>query len=279
MALSDASLAELMAELRTRLRHFLSGAVARGTRAAPLGGQDPAPVVANAREPGPLDLAGRASLAARLLAVVLGSREDAAAIDLARSFAELADALAGTPAPLPGSALEVGLRQLVRELEGLAITWDRESEPDLRQAWSNLRALGDRLWADTPSPRNVQAGSALEAAGSPSMRAGSGHAVWLLVAGDLRRATLRRRLARAGWTVDCLPDAEAVLARLERSRPSAVICDDAAPCRHHSRLRRLLPPSAPTVIQIRGRASRDQTREPLWLPPFRPEDLASRLAD
>ena len=282
MTLSDASLTELVAELRERLRPFMTSPP----------GQPSPPETGQALGP-----SGRAALAARLLVVLLGSRQGPAAAAVAKAFGELAEALAITPAPLPGSALEDGLRRLAREFEDLALALEAGEVRGLERAWSSLREVGDRLWPLEPGRRSEpvtgramtpHAGPAPAPAPAAAAPAGTGStesapqrlAVWLLVAGGLRRETLRRRLEQAGLAVVCPADAATAVARLTRERPAAVICDDAAPARHGSRLQMLLPAAAPPVILVRGRrAGAVESRQGEWLPPFRTADLLARLGE
>jgi hypothetical protein len=264
MTLSDASLTDLVAELRERLRSFM---------AAPLGQSPVQP------QPGPLSPAGRAALAARLLSVMLGDRHGDDAVLAARAFDELADALHATPDALPGSVMEAELRRLAGEFEDLALAWEAGEARDLTAAWRSLRDLGDRLWASTktatqPAPPPPAPSRTLETPAPPGRRS-----VWLLVAGDLRRATLRRRLEAAGLAVVCLVDADAAARRLATERPHAVICDDAEPARFGSRLQRMLPPASPPVVVVHGRpAGEPAAGSNLWLPPFRTADLLDQLA-
>jgi len=251
MALSDSSLTELVAELRQRLRHFVAG--------------PPGLAAAATVEPGPLSPAGRAALAARLLAVALEDQGDAGTGEAAAAFTELATVLSALPTPLPGSELEAGLGELAREFEDLAAAWDRGERRDLAGTWDQLRSLGDRLW-----PRE----QARAAAPVP----GRGE-VWLLTAGVLRRTLLRRRLEAAGLRVTCLADTAAVVSRLADERPVALVCDDAAPTHHCSRLLRALPAAAPRVIQITAGAGAKAAGVPSWSPPYRPADILALLAD
>jgi CheY-like chemotaxis protein len=278
MALSTASLADLVAELRERLRPFMSAADER--LAAREGEADRSSEEPAAQQPGPLGPAGRASLAARLLAVVLGDRRDRTSRQMGQALEHLAATLAATPAPLCGSALEGGLGRLALELEQLARVWDRKIDADLCEAWRSLREVGDGLW---PPPGGEVVGSAQKDAARPPREPRRSGVLWLLVAGRLRGQTLRRRLEAAGWSVACLSDPASAVVRLDEERPTAIICDDAAPARHHSRLRRLLPSAAPPVITVRGRrqtAAADARGGPddlVWLPPFSPGDLAARI--
>jgi len=250
MNLHDASLSDLVAELRERLRHLTNGVAAgAGTR-------------------GPLGPAGRAALAARLLAVGLAERTDQAGRDAARALEDLADALTAAPAPLPGSVWEADLGRLARLFEELAAAWDRHDPAALHEAWSDLQQAGSRLWSPPVAP---------VAAADPTPRPAPGAAIWLLVTGSLRRATLQRRLADAGLAVECLADAAVVAARLGRERPAAVVCDDAAPDRHGTHLRAVLPPGAPPLVLVRGRPGRQEPGDRVWLPPYRVEELLATL--
>ena len=259
MALSHTSLTELVAELRERLRHFAAGP----------------PGDASARPPaGPLEPAGRATLAARLLAVVVGARQGADATAAAKAFEDLAEMLDTAPRPLPGSAWEADMGLLAREFEALAGAWDSGDDPALAASWRALRAVGDRLWAQPPS-------AAAEAAPADDVTdAGAADTVaevWLLIAGSLRRASLRQRLVNAGLKVDCPADIETVTRRLVEERPAALICDDAAPTRYRSRLIRHLPSPAPPLILVRSRAGGRDPAAAVWLPPFDPDELLARL--
>ncbi|HOX24875.1 MAG TPA: hypothetical protein PLL30_03805 [Candidatus Krumholzibacteria bacterium] len=249
-ALSDASLTELVAELRERLRHFDAG--------------PPGAVATPASGPGPLGPAGRSALAARLLSVVLGAREEPASGATATAFAMLAAALAASPPPLPGSALETELGLLASEFESLTAKWDRGEERALGDAWEAVRRAGDRLW---PPDRSA----------TPAV--GPSRVVWLLTAGSLRRRLLERRLRAAGLQVECHADVDSALARLDQRPPAALICDDAAPMRHCSRLRRRLPPSAPPVIQVSSSLGAQRGGPAIWTPPYRAEDLLRLLGD
>lgn len=259
MSLSESSLTDLLAELRERLRSLMAAPPAPG-RVQP--------------QPGALSPAGRAALAARLLAVMLTDRQGADAAAAARGFDQLAEALLTTPAALPGSEMEAGLRRLAGEFESLALAWEAGEARDLNRAWRTLRELGDSLWAPVAAaaPPPIPA----PAAGpQPTER----DSVWLLVAGDLRRATLRRRLEAAGLNVVCPADAAAAVRRLATERPAAVICDDAEPARFGSRLQRALPPSAPPIVLVHGRPAAElATSQNLWLPPFRTAELLAKLA-
>jgi len=261
MTLSNASLTELVAELRERLRHFAAG---------PPGGAEVASPA------GPLEPSGRATLAARLLAVVVGARQGPDAAAAAKAFEGLADVLDTAPRPLPGSAWEADLKLLAREFETLAGAWDSDNEPVLVATWRSLRAVGDRLWAQ-PLPQTAAAPSAVAAADPAPAGEVVVAEVWLLTAGLLRRTSLRQRLVAAGLKVDCPEDIEAVTRRLVEERPAALICDDAAPTRYHSRLVSCLPASAPPVILVRSRTIGLDPAVTVWLPPYDTDELLGRL--
>jgi len=264
MNLSEASLTELVAELRERLRHFASG---------------PPGVGAPKATAGPLDQAGRAALAARLLAVVLASRKGRDAAEAARAFESLAEALAGAPTPLPGSAWEADLGLLARSFETTAAAWDRDDTPALATTWRDLRLVGDRLWS-----RPGEAGPAVAApepqetqGADPAPSRAAGRSIWLLVAGSIRRASLGKRLRSAGFVVDCPETVEDVIARLADERPAAVVCDDAAPAHFRSHLLGRLPESAPPVILLRSRTTAVDPGGKAWLPPYDIAELLDRL--
>lgn len=289
MDLSDVSLTELTAELRKRLRRLLSGPTRRADTAAAAGRQGSPSQAVPSTPPGPLAPAGRAALAARLLAVVLGDRDSGQAAQVAQAFDELAEALNEIAEPLPGSALDNALCRLASGFEDVAMAWDSAPQRELRQAWRNLRDLGDQLWSQPAEPEAAVASGAPSggpqaepATGPPpaaTAEARSGPMLWLMVAGDLRRFLLQRRLEAAGWTVECLPDVETAISRLAQARPSAVICDDAAPARHRSRLRRVLPAPAFPVVLVQSRPAKAAADQMVWLPPFRTVDLRARLGD
>ena len=260
MALSNTSLTELVAELRERLRHFA---------ARPPGGAEAA------LPAGPLEPSGRATLAARLLAVVVGARQGPDATAAAKAFEDLAEVLDTAPRPLPGSAWEADLKSLAREFETLAGAWDSDNEPVLAATWRSLRAVGDRLWAQ-PLPAAAAAPSVVDVA-DPAPAGEAAAEVWLLIAGSLRRASLRQRLVAAGLKVDCPEDIEAVTRRLVEERPAALICDDAAPTRYRSRLVSCLPASAPPVILVRSRTIGLDPAAAVWLPPYDADELLGRL--
>jgi hypothetical protein len=257
MPIDDASLTDLVAALRERLRHLDHGPAAGSGTAGPLG-------------PG-----GRTALAARLLAVALADRPDAAGRDAARALEQLADALAGTPTPLPGSAWEADVTRLAAEFEALAAAWDGHDPLALARAWQRLREVGDRLFADpqTAAPAPPAASPTRATPPQPPPAA----TIWLLVTGTLRRRTLQARLTEAGLGVVCPADAAAVTARLSRERPAAVVCDDAAPTRHWSELRDQLPADAPPLVLVRARSDGGMAGGAVWLPPYRPEDLFPHL--
>ena len=262
MTLSNSSLTELVAELRERLRHFAAG---------PPGGAEAA------LPAGPLEPSGRATLAARLLAVVVGARQGPEAAEVAGAFESLAEVLDTMPRPLPGSAWGADLGLLAREFEILAGAWDNGDEPSLVATWRSLRSVGDRLWAqplsaaEAPPPPVVEVAEPAPAAG---VAAGE---VWLLIAGSLRRTSLRRRLMAAGLKVECPEDLETVTRRLVDERPAALICDDAAPTRYRSRLVDRLPASAPPVILVRSRTIGRDPAAVVWLPPYDANELLARL--
>lgn len=262
MTLSDVTLTDLLAELRERLRLFVAELPQR-------------PIAPPS--PGPLGPAGRAALAARLLAVMLAGHQSELAAAAAEAIKELAEVLAAAPVPLPGSAMEQGLRRLARDLEELALAWEAGEARDLAAAWTALRESGDQLIAAAgaalPAAPAAPAAAAQPAARPPTATT----AVWLLVAGELRRRTLRRRLEAAGVAVECPANASAVAARLACERPVAVLCDDAVPARHHSRLQQLLPRAELPVIVIRGCAGKVGAQDAVWAPPFRADDLLAQL--
>jgi hypothetical protein len=265
MTLSDASLAELMAELRKRLRPFMSN---RNDVKGPAGAR---PSCDLEDLPDPLGPAGRASLSARLLAVVLVHRKDPGSAEIAQAFENLAEMLDAASAPLPGSELENGLVRLAEEFEDLAMTWDRNAGQDLRGAWCSLRAVGDRIW----SPCAPSASMAVCPDDKSMEEDPQDQELLLLVSGRMRRDMLRHRLESAGWSVVCPADGAMAVTMLSKRRPAALICDDAAPERHGRCLRRLLPAEAPPVIWVRrGVADRGPRRKELvWLPPYRATDL------
>lgn len=273
MSLSDASLAELVAELRERLRPFMAA------RPAAVASVDRSRSSLLHDEPGPLSPPGRAALAARLLALVLGQRPDSVSKEAAAAFDGLAEAFVAAPAPLPGSALESGLRRLAGEFEALAVAWDQGSDRELRGIWGSLRELGDSLWSTNQRRSDALGNDGSMSVAAATMESVRGLALWLLVSGRLRRDTLRRRLEAAGWPVECLRDGAQAAARLARERPAALICDDAAPVRHGTSLRRLLPAASPPVILVRCRVPEGGTGrdELVWLPPFRIADLPAVL--
>ncbi len=252
MTLSDASLTELLAELRERLRRFAA---------------EPPHGVVGPPAPGPLDLAGRAALAVRLVAAGLAADEDPERLAVAGACDDLAATLQRAAEPLPGSAEQESLRRVVRAFEDLAIAWDSGAPADPRPVWGALREAGDNLWGESPAPVGVV--EDVESVSSP--------AIWLLVGGNVRRTTIERRLLAAGLDVECLDDVEVVAARLVDERPAALVCDDAAPSRHRLRLSRLLPEPKMPIIEIRGRADGRGADKSVWLPPFRLDDLLARL--
>ncbi len=270
MNLSESSLTDLVAELRERLRHFTAG---------------PPGETAAADTPGPLGPGGRAALAARLLGVVLAARQGRDAAQAARSFEELAESLSAAPAPLPGSAWEADLALLSSAFETIASAWDRGDNRALARTWRDLRVVGDRLWTDPTEvpPSTARRTPVVSAAPRPVGDDDSPPAVrpevWLLVAGSLRRTSLRKRLVAAGLVVDCPADIETVTRRLQDERPAALICDDAAPARFRSRLLGVLPETAPQVILIRSRTSAVDPGGAVWLPPHDIDDLLAFLAE
>ena len=264
MNLSEASLTVLVAELRERLRRFAAS---------------PAGDLAT-EAPGPT---GRASLAARLLAVVLSARRERDATQAARAFEELAEALATAPAPLPGSAWEADLGLLARTFETIAGFWDHDNSRELAASWRELRTVGDRMWLADGADVGTVVSRSPRLTDSPlsvaDRSAGSGPrpVVWLLVAGALRRGSLRKRLVAAGLEVDCPADIAAVTSRLVEERPAALICDDAEPTRYRSHLLGHLPDSAPPVILVRSRTSAVDPGGAVWLPPYDTDEVLAHL--
>jgi hypothetical protein len=268
--LDEINMTSLVAELQERLRRFVSG---------PPG--DPAP----ADPSGP---AGRVALAARLLAVVAADRLGDDAADLAAALTALADALGAAPTPLPGSAWESDLTGLADLLEDLVAAWDAHDGQAVAGAWDRVAASGgrifrgeavaDRVSADVPAAEEA---AAPPVAPSPTESEDPRTAsVWLLVAGSLRRASLRDRLRRAGFEVTCPDDPADALRRLEHGRPAALICDDAAPSRFWSRLRAGLPEAAPPLVLVRARAgaeTRIDAAHAVWRPPYDAADLPGVL--
>lgn len=256
-------LVDLLAELRERLRQFA---------------HKPPGAVARPRPRGALAAGERLALASRLLAEALSERTGEEAGAMADAFQRLADVLDQLPAPLAGSHLAADLEELVHVVEDLACAWDRSIEGDLPLLWRRVREAGDQLWPADPPPLPSPPPSAEEPereATAPD--AATSREVWLLVAGRVRRETLVRRLEQAGVTVACPPDAEALLSDLARRRPDALLCDDAAPTRHHQRLRARLGSDAPPLVLVRGRLDGRFADHRCWTPPYRPDDLLALL--
>jgi len=259
-------LVDLLAELRERLRQFA---------------QRPPGAVARPRPRGALAASERLALASRLLAEALSERAGQQATETAGAFLTLADALDQLPTPLAGSHLAADLDELVHVLEDLACAWDRSAQAEIPVLWRRVREAGDQLWPpggadvvdvqEAPSPEPEQPRAAPLASKAKE--------VWLLVAGRIRRQTLVRRLEQAGVTVVCPPDAEALLADLTERRPDALLCDDAAPFRHHRRIRTRLAADAPPLVLVRGRHDDRFDGLACWTPPYRPDDLLAILAD
>jgi hypothetical protein len=266
MDLSESSLTELVAELRERLRRFASG---------------PPGQAAATTEPGPLNVAGRAALASRLLAVVLQGRQGRQAARVARALQDLAKSLDQASAPLPGSSWETDLRSLASQFESLAAAWDQDDGTAQTRAWTALKRAGDHLWAEppadaaAPAATNPSPKSPAPVESVPDVALGP---IWLLVGGVVRRQILCQKLELAGLKVDCLEDAADVANRLDHELPAALVCDDAAPTRYCSHLRSILPAESPPLILVRSRdPGLEQRTGPVWLPPYRTEDLLSRL--
>jgi hypothetical protein len=252
-------LIDLLAELRERLRQFA---------------HKPPGTVARPRARGALAAGERLALAARLLAEALGERTGDEAVAMAGAFQGLADALDQLPTPLAGSHLAADLEELVHVVEDLACAWDRSVEGDLPLLWQRVREAGDQLWpADHPP---LPAAQDPDAEPAPAEVAAPPE-VWLLVAGRIRRETLVRRLEQAGVTVACPADADALLSDLAGRRPDALLCDDAAPSRHHQRLRARLGNDAPPLVLVRGRLDGRFADHLCWTPPYRPDDLLALL--
>ena len=272
--LDEVSMTSLVAELQERLRRFVSG---------PPG--EPAP----ADPSGP---AGRAALAARLLTVVAAERLGDEAADLARALTDLADALGAAPTPLPGSDWESDVTSLATVLEDMVAAWDAHDHQAMAGAWQGLEAAGRRIFrgeemsvpaatapAPAPAPVDEPAPSVAEAADTDDAPALPPE-VWLLVAGSLRRASLRHRLRRAGFEVICPDDPADALSRLAHAQPAALICDDAAPSRFWSRLRAGLPEASPPLVLVRARAGDDRrfaAAHAIWCPPYDAADLPGDL--
>jgi hypothetical protein len=266
---SDMKLADLVAELRERLRHLASG---------------PARDPGSARSPGALGPVGRLSLAIRLLAEALRTRRDPEAAAAATAFDELATRLAGQSEPADEDPRRADLEQLMSAFEELARAWDRGSTSDLRGPWSRVREAGDAIWSVPVAgePRVEAATSRGKPAAprsDPDLAPGGNELreVWLLVAGDVRRAALTRRLQQAGVTVVVPDDASGLVARLAEARPDAVVCDDAAPTRHHRQLRELLPADAPPLVVVQADRRQAASTRAVWTPPFRTCDLVAAL--
>lgn len=271
MSLSEVNLSQLVAELQQRLRRFASGPP--GSPGSPVSSGSPASPASS----GALDASGRAALACRLLAVAVEERVGAENKELAGAFRDLAGALDGSSAPLPGSTWESDLAALVKSLETLARAWDDATEVDLDQAWAEVRRLGDGVWGlEKPAEVSVL----VETASIETSETGEVPLVWLLVAGSIRRVSLERRLAGAGFQVECLASAETVAQRLKVESPVAVICDDAAPTRHHTCLTQSGTTGPLPLVLI---LSRPPSRLSLdvgglaWGPPYQIEDLLSQI--
>jgi len=259
MSLSEVNLSQLVAELQLRLRRFASG---------PPG--SPAGEAAN----GALDASGRAALACRLLAVAVEERAGAENEELAGAFRDLAGALDASSAPLPGSTWETDLAGLVKSLETLARSWDDATEVDLDQAWTEVRRLGDGVWGHE---KLVEVPVPVE---STSIETSEVPLVWLLVAGSIRRVSIERRLTGAGFRVECLANAGTVAQRLETDSPVAVICDDAAPTRHHTCLTQAGTTGQLPLVLILSRPPSKLSLDLgglAWGPPYRTEDLLSQI--
>ncbi len=271
MGLDDASLTDLMAELRERLRSFISALPASRATAGPE----------------PLGPAGRAALAVRLLAVVLGGRGGIAAVEAAAAFSDFAEALVSTPEPLPGSALDDALRLLAADLEAMAIACEQHDGVDLAGAWRHVRDHGDRLWGvaapsvAAPLPPAPAAVDGVEtpppAAAADATRVPLQTECWLMIGGAMRRSMLHGRLEAAGLRVSSFDNLDAVLERLDVEPPAALICDDAAPHRFATRLRSRLRLPAPPLILVRGRPDPADVGQIVWLPPYCAEDLLARI--
>lgn len=253
-------LVDLLAELRERLRQFA---------------HKPPGAVARPRPRGALAAGERLALASRLLAEALSERTGDEAGAMADAFQSLADALDQLPAPLAGSHLAADLEELVQVVEDLACAWDRASEGDLPLLWRRVREAGDQLWPADPSSLSPSTAEPTREAATADTT--TSREVWLLVAGRIRRETLVRRLEQAGMTVACPSDAEALLSDLARRRPDALLCDDAAPTRHHQRLRARLGSDAPPLVLVRGRLDGRFADHRCWTPPYRPDDLLALL--
>jgi len=253
-------LTQLVAELRERLRLF-AGNLSGGP--------------AGRRDPGPLDVGERLALTSRVLAEGLEARGGREAAEAAVAFRELAGALEGLPNPLVGSEVATSLDELVEVMDDLACAWDRQGEIDLPLLWRRVRTAGDMAWPsqETDEPDSPAGASNL----APQESIPATGEVWLLVTGALRRGALEGRLRTAGYTVARLTDSDQVLERLKDHRPTAVVCDDAAPGRHHLRLQAAWPPSAPPLVLVRAGQGGPTTSTPAWMPPYRPEDLQNLL--
>lgn len=244
MDLPEANLMDLVAELCQRLRHLVPAAT----------GPEPLD-----RPPGPLGDLERSALAARVVAVKLRERGSAADNATAEAFEHLALALSGLHTRVGDGLHSDVLGGFRHGLEEFAVAWDGRPGPDLPETWRALRTAGDALYSPDHSTTT-----------EPTTATRS---VWLLVTGELRRSTLVWRLEQAGLDVTCPSDAESVLARLDRERPVAVICDDATPARFHRHLRRILPADAPPLVMVRRRNRDRDASGPQWLPPHRAADL------
>lgn len=259
-------LVDLLAELRERLRQFA---------------HRPPGAVARPRPRGALAASERLALASRLLAEALAERAGDQAAETAGAFQSLAEALDQLPSPLAGSHLAADLDELVHVLEDLACAWDRSAQTEIPILWRRVREAGDHLWPPVDAaPAEAQKASPpepdlpLETPSASPVRE-----IWLLVAGRIRRQTLVRRLEQAGVRVACPPDAEALLADLAERRPDALLCDDAAPSRHHRRVRNRLAADAPLLVLVRGRDDDRFDGHACWTPPYRPGDLLALLSD
>ncbi|MBD3220717.1 hypothetical protein GF314_05705 [bacterium] len=261
MTLSEASLADLVAELRKRLRRFVD---------APGRGADVP------REPGPLGPAGRSALALRLLAAALGQHADRGATAAAAALEDLAATLGALPDPIGDPRIQAQLEELMTATEDMARAWDRAPAEDVAPLWARVRRVADGLWGgpEAPSTTPPTAGPTPPGKDPPTRAL---REVWLLVAGEVRRAALTRRLEQAGARVVSPADAPSLVERLRAARPDLVVCDDAAPTRHHRQLCRLLPDDAPPLVVVQGARPAGSARPGIWAPPYRTRDLLSAL--